>query len=67
VCADTTAPKIIAESTGLGHEAVKKTCQRMAEDGQLIPDTAGRYTAPHPGGTPYLPHVPGVPGVPQTP
>jgi hypothetical protein len=67
VCADTAAPKIIAESTGLGHEAVKKTCQRMAEDGQLIPDTAGRYTAPHPGGTPTYPTSPMSPVSPKRP
>ena len=55
-------PKAIAEATGLGHESVKKTCQRMAADGQLCVDAAGRYRLP---GTPDEPRsVPGVPGVP---
>jgi AAA domain len=71
------APKAIADATGIGRELIKKTCQRMADDGQITPDTAGRYTAPMAGSVP-LPGVPGgdtstggaggvpaVPGVPE--
>jgi biotin operon repressor len=55
-------PAVIAEATGLARETVKKTCQRMAADGQLAADAAGRYRLP---GTPEPPAtVPGVPGVP---
>jgi hypothetical protein len=36
-------PKAIAEATGIGYANVRKTCLRMAEDGQLIADPAGRY------------------------
>jgi AAA domain len=60
------APKTIADAIGLSHESVKKTCKRMADDGQLHADAAGRYAAPNPAGTGYLPGVPGVPGVPET-
>jgi hypothetical protein len=42
-------PKAIAEATGIGYANVRKTCLRMAEDGQLIADPAGRY---RPAGAP---------------
>ncbi|MEU6409649.1 AAA family ATPase [Microbispora sp. NPDC046933] len=51
-------PKAIADAIGLGYDNVKKTCQRMASDGQLCVDAAGRYRLP---GT-SVPAVPGVPG-----
>jgi AAA domain len=55
-----TGPASIADATGVPRETIKKTCQRMAADGQLHADTAGRYRATVPG-------VPGVPGVPEQP
>ncbi|MGH3342206.1 MAG: AAA family ATPase [Carbonactinosporaceae bacterium] len=59
-------PKAIAEATGIGGETVKKTCQRMAADGQLHADASGRYRIPR--GHPDPPgSVPGVPGVPEPP
>jgi hypothetical protein len=42
------APKAIAEGTGLSHELVKKTVQRMSNDGQLDTDGHGRYLIPVP-------------------
>ncbi|GAA1021483.1 hypothetical protein Aple_073590 [Acrocarpospora pleiomorpha] len=54
-------PKVIAEGTGLGYDNVKKTCQRMASDGQLRVDAAGRYRLP---GTESAGRVPAVPSVP---
>jgi hypothetical protein len=59
-------PKAIAEGTGLSNDNVKKTCQRMATDGQLYVDTDGRYRVPRtqPAGT--VPSVPAIPGVSQT-
>jgi hypothetical protein len=36
-------PKQIADATGLSHDLVKKTCPRMAEDGQLATDGRGHY------------------------
>ncbi|GAA0445357.1 hypothetical protein Acor_83330 [Acrocarpospora corrugata] len=36
-------PRTIAEAIGLTREHVKKTCQRMAADGQLVADASGRY------------------------
>lgn len=51
-------PKDIAGGTGLSHDNVKKTCPRMAEDGQLHADQAGRYTVP--AGGPAVPAVPAV-------
>ena len=59
-------PKAITEAVGIAYGTVKKTCQRMAEDGQLQAGTAGRYSAPNPGGTQALP-VAGVPPVPSVP
>jgi hypothetical protein len=59
-------PKAIADATGLSADNVRKTCQRMATDGQLIADAAGRY---RPAGTPGTPDrtetVLPVPAVPQ--
>ncbi|MEO3806621.1 AAA family ATPase [Nonomuraea sp. B1E8] len=54
-------PKAIAEAVGVAYANVKKTCQRMATDGQLCVDAAGRYRLP---GTPAAGSVPAVPGVP---
>jgi hypothetical protein len=39
------APKAIPEATGINHANVRKTCLRMAEDGQLVANAAGRYRA----------------------
>lgn len=36
-------PKAIAEATGIERESVKKTCQRMATNGQLQVSPGGRY------------------------
>ncbi|MDR7301833.1 AAA family ATPase [Haloactinomyces albus] len=44
-----TGPKAIAEATGLDREQVKKTCQRMASDGQLHATSGGRYSTPEVG------------------
>lgn len=62
-------PKQIAEGTGIKWETVKKTCQRMHEDGQLDADGAGRYSAPGPQLDLTVPTsgVPGVPPVPAVP
>ncbi|MGH3342631.1 MAG: AAA family ATPase [Carbonactinosporaceae bacterium] len=38
-------PKGIADLTGVSYETVKQTCSRMARDGQLKRDQAGRYSA----------------------
>lgn len=59
-----TGPTAIATGTGLAYETVKKTCQRMAEAGQLRADAAGRYTAPPPPTRP-VPPVPAVPDHPE--
>jgi hypothetical protein len=63
----TAAPKAIADATGLTHDAVKKTCQRMLASSQLACDPAGRYSVPIMGDTPggRAGSVPRVPGVPQ--
>ena len=55
-------PKEITGGTSLAYETVRKTCARMATDGQLTVDAASRYAAP--GGAPDAGGVPGVPGVP---
>ncbi|GIH21477.1 AAA family ATPase [Rugosimonospora africana] len=39
-------PKAIADGTGLNHDSVKKTCQRMLADSLLAADPAGRYSIP---------------------
>lgn len=62
-------PRAISEATGIGYDNVKKACQRMAADGQLITEKAGRYRpADTPGtgtpGTGTPESVPDVPGVP---
>jgi hypothetical protein len=51
-------PKQIAGAIGLSHDNVKKTCQRMASDGQLRADMAGRYRLP---AVPAPDDVPAVP------
>jgi hypothetical protein len=55
-------PKAIADGTHLSYENVRKTCPRMAGDGQLCVDANSRYRVP---GTPAQENVPGVPGVPE--
>lgn len=45
-------PTAIAAGTGLALATVKKTCQRMAADGQLRADIGGRYFDPAPPVTP---------------
>lgn len=57
-------PKAIADAVGVAHDNVRKTCQRMATDGQLCVDAAGRYRAP---GTASPEGVPAVPAVPEPP
>jgi hypothetical protein len=56
-------PKQIAEAIGISHDNTRKTCQRMAADGQLVADAAGRYRLP-PATQPSPSPVPGVPTVP---
>jgi hypothetical protein len=58
-------PRAIAEATGIGYDNVKKACQRMAADGQLITDTAGHYRPADTPGTDTPESVPAVPGVPE--
>jgi biotin operon repressor len=55
-------PKAIADATGLSHENVRKTCQRMNADGQLCVNATGHYRLP---GTESPGAVPGVPTVPD--
>ena len=58
-------PRAISEATGMSYDNVKKACQRMAADGQLITGTAGRYRPADTPGTGTPKSVPGVPGVPE--
>jgi hypothetical protein len=66
-----TGPKAVAAATGLPYETVKKTCQRMAGDGQLSADPSGRYSlgpwSPATTGDTTPETVPAVPGVPAPP
>ncbi|NJP98671.1 AAA family ATPase [Nonomuraea sp. FMUSA5-5] len=55
-------PKAIADATGLSHENVRKTCQRMNADGQLCVNATGHYRLP---GTEPSGAVPAVPTVPD--
>jgi hypothetical protein len=55
-------PRQLAGATGLEYELVKKTVQRMVDDGQLATTGDGRYS-PVPA-VPAVPAVPTVPGVP---
>ncbi|MEU7895557.1 AAA family ATPase [Nonomuraea sp. NPDC049152] len=57
-------PRDIAEAVGISRDTVKKTCARMAADGQLCADAAGRYRLP---GTDPTGSVPAVPAVPEPP
>jgi len=59
------ALRSVADATGIGYETVKKACQRMAADGQLITDTTGRYRPADTPGTSTPESVPDVPGVPE--
>lgn len=58
-----TRPKAIAEAIGLEHQQVKKTCQRMAADGQLIGNGTAGYSSPDHDPTDERPEA--VPSVPQ--
>jgi hypothetical protein len=60
-----TTPKTLATALGLTHDTAKKTCARMADDGQLTTDGTGRYYAPLT--TTTTEPAPGVPGVPPVP
>jgi len=52
-------PKAVAEAIGMAYDTVKRTCLRMAADGQLTSDTGGRYGTPNrPVGVPRVPRVP---------
>lgn len=55
-------PKDIADATGLDYELTRKTCSRMATDGQLNA-SSGTYTTPlgHPDHHGSVPAVPAVP------
>jgi hypothetical protein len=58
-------PRTLAAPLDLSHDNARRTCARMADDGQLTTDGTGRYYAPLPGGTANLPGaVPPVPPVP---
>ncbi|RJL30152.1 DNA repair protein RadA [Bailinhaonella thermotolerans] len=59
-------PKSIADGTGLSYDNVRKTCPRMAADGQLLADAAGRYRTPDSDRTETVPAVPAVPDHPLT-
>jgi hypothetical protein len=56
-------PKVIANALDLDYENVKKTCKRMADDGQIDTDGNGFYFLP----VPTIPGVPAVPAVPAVP
>ncbi|MGN9912100.1 AAA family ATPase [Phytohabitans sp. LJ34] len=43
------APKVIAEATGLNPATVRQTCTRMLADAQVTCDAAGRYSLPDTG------------------
>lgn len=69
--AEPSGPTAIADAIGIACETVKKTCRRMADDGQLHADPAGRYSVPGHGLRAVPAHplagVPGVPAVPDPP
>jgi hypothetical protein len=54
---ESATPKQIAAALSLNYETVKKTCKRMADDGQLDTSGQGHYFTP-------LSPVPSVPAVP---
>jgi hypothetical protein len=58
-------PKEITGGTSLGYDTVRKTCARMATDGQLSADASSRYSAPTAGAVPGVPSVPApkIPGL----
>jgi len=58
-------PAQIAGGLGINRDNAKKTCARMADDGQLNRDATGRYYAPLPGDNPDSPRT--VPAVPVSP
>jgi hypothetical protein len=53
-------PKVIADGVGIAIENVRKTCQRMAADGQLCADATGRYRLPGTAETESVQAVPAV-------
>lgn len=58
-----TGPKAIADALGISAENARKTCQRMANDGQLAADSSNRYRPAAPAGTAAPESVPAVPAV----
>lgn len=62
-------PKDVSDATGVDRDLVRRTCTRMASDGQLHRDGEGRYSHPaDPLGQPdHTESVPGVPAVPPPP
>jgi hypothetical protein len=59
------APKAVADIAGIPPDTARKTCVRMAEDGQLTTDGTGHYYAPMAGTATAPGGVPAVPPVPQ--
>lgn len=51
-------PKQVSDGLGIDHELAKKTCRRMASDGDLDTDGTGHYWAPLTTGVPRVPRVP---------
>jgi hypothetical protein len=60
-----TGPKAITDALGISAENARKTCQRMANDGQLTADSSNRYRPAGPAGTEVPGSVPAVPAVPE--
>jgi AAA domain len=60
-----TGPKAIADALGISYENARKTCQRMANDGQLTADSSNRYRPAGAAGTEVPGGVPAVPAVPE--
>ena len=60
-----TGPKAISDALGISYDNARKTCQRMANDGQLVADTAGRYRPPDSARTELPGSVPAVPTIPE--
>lgn len=57
-------PKAISEATGIEYQQVKKTCQRMATDGQLSGNGSNGYAPTDTGDTGSTQAVPPVSSVP---
>jgi hypothetical protein len=60
-----TGPKAISDALGIGYENARKTCQRMANDGQLVADAGGRYRPADSAGADAPGSVPAVQAVPE--